>query len=467
MIDIELCCAYCFFEKLHEGHKVLSINDEEELKKENIKIDESSKDFDDKIQKLNNLKNKIENEMIEIDKRYEKVDNEVTKSYEIKIEKLKKEEEDLKEKLKTEVTKIKEKLEINLSNINNLQKICEKILKGIKSSEDEDKNMIKTLSYISKINKNEKEMNLIFQELMKNIKINYIENESIIKYEEYYFNGTPIPQNIAFKDIGINSVKILWNINNINFMNIDKNELKYKIELKKENSNENLKEIIVDKSTNYTINNLESNTNYEIKLCTIYKDAMSSYTKLYKIKTFDSIILSEVEKGNEYLNKLYEWSGYNKMELIYRGTRDGSNSNIFHNKCDNQGPTICLFKNEKGNIFGGYTSISWTSPSSGQYKSANDSFIFTLTNIHGTAPTKYPNTNSKYSVCHYPNHCPTFGGGHDIYIYNDYLNNTSSYSYIGHSYQDVLGKGCSIFTGDANNDNHNFKLKELEVFKLS
>ena len=118
--------------------------------------------------------------MIEIDKRYEKVDNEVTKSYKIKLEKLKKEEDDLKEKLKTEVTKIKEKLEINLSNINNLQKICEKILKGIKSSEDEDKNMIKTLSYISKINKNEKEMNLIFQELMKNIKINYIENESII-----------------------------------------------------------------------------------------------------------------------------------------------------------------------------------------------------------------------------------------------------------------------------------------------
>ena len=174
----------------------------------------------------------------------------------------------------------------------------------------------------------------------------------------------------------------------------------------------------------------------------------------------------EVEKGNEYLNKLYEWSGYNKMELIYRGTRDGSNSNIFHNKCDNQGPTICLFKNDKGNIFGGYTSISWGTDRN--YHSANDSFIFTLTNIHGTAPTKYPNTNSNYSVYHSPNHFPTFGASHhDIYISNDYLNNNNSNSYIGHSYQDVLGKGCSIFTGDANNNNHHFKLKELEVFKLS
>ena len=141
MIDIELCCAYCLFEKLHEGHKVLSINDEKELKKENIKIDDSSKDFDDKIQKLNNLKNKIENEMIEIDKRYEKVDNEVTKSYEIKLEKLKKEEEDLKEKLKTEVTKIKEKFEIYLSEINNLQKTSEKIIKGINSLQNEEKNI--------------------------------------------------------------------------------------------------------------------------------------------------------------------------------------------------------------------------------------------------------------------------------------------------------------------------------------
>ena len=90
---------------------------------------------------------------------------------------------------------------------------------------------------------------------------------------------------------------------------------------------------------------------------------MSNWTKIYKIKTgfFDSVILNEIKKGEEYLNKLYEWTGYKKMELLYRATRDGSDSNIFHNKCDNQGPTICLCKNDKGSIFGGYISSSWTS----------------------------------------------------------------------------------------------------------
>ena len=49
------------------------------------------------------------------------------------------------------------------------------------------------------------------------------------------------------------------------------------------------------------------------------------------------------------------------MELIYRGTRDEKSCKDFHNKCDNKGPIICLYKSEKGYIFGGNVPISWTS----------------------------------------------------------------------------------------------------------
>ena len=188
----------------------MDINDEEALKKENITIDSSTKEFDDKIQNLNKLENTIKNEMLEIDKTYERVDKETTKSYELKREKLKKEEEDLKEKLKTEVTKIKEKLENYLSQTLNLTKKCERIIKGIKSLENEEKNMIKTLSYVSFINKNQKEMDLLNQELMKNLKITFIEEQNSIKYEEYYFNGFPIPKDIEFKDIESTNFRIFW-----------------------------------------------------------------------------------------------------------------------------------------------------------------------------------------------------------------------------------------------------------------
>ena len=91
---------------MHQNHKLIPI-EEEELKKENIIIEESTKEFDENIKKLNKLKDSVEHEMIEIDKAYDKVDKEVTKSYEIKKETLKKEEEDLKDNWKIMLLKLK------------------------------------------------------------------------------------------------------------------------------------------------------------------------------------------------------------------------------------------------------------------------------------------------------------------------------------------------------------------------
>ena len=177
---------------LHEKHKIIRLDDEETLQKENLTINKSTKGFDDNLQKLTNLKNTIENEMIKIDKEYEKTDNETTKSFKLKRDKLNKEEECLKDKLKTEVTKIKENLENYLLQVNNLFKLCEKIKKGVQTLEKGEKNMIQTLSYISKINKNQREVNLLIGSLMKNLEINFNEKESNIEYKEYYFNGIPL-----------------------------------------------------------------------------------------------------------------------------------------------------------------------------------------------------------------------------------------------------------------------------------
>ena len=151
------------------------------------------------------------------------------------------------------------------------------------------------------------------------------------------------------------------------------------------------------------------------------------------------------------------------MELIYRGTRDGMTSNDFHNKCDNKGKTICLFLNEKDNIFGGYSSIPWQN--SGGSKTANDCFLFTLTNIYNTEPAKFPYVKGR-SVYHGPDNGPYFGGNNDLCFYKSFNNNRNR-SCFPDSYKDVLGKGKSIFTGDFNNNNEKFKLKEIEIFKLS
>ena len=61
---------------------------------------------------INNLKEKIEQELVNINNSYDTVFNNVSKSFELKHEKLYQEEKDLIETLQNEVTKIKEKLEI-------------------------------------------------------------------------------------------------------------------------------------------------------------------------------------------------------------------------------------------------------------------------------------------------------------------------------------------------------------------
>ena len=214
------------------------IDDYDSLQKENITIESYTKEFNINNEKTIELKNKIEKELTDIDNLYDKINKEVTETYLAKHEKLIKEENDLKEKLQNEVTKVKEKLENFLSKSNNYIKLSEKIDKGLKVLEKENKeqkNMIKTLSYITKINKTQKDMKLLFQELMRNIKITYQNENNNINFEEYYFNGIPKPKNIEFNDISGDSVNIKWKTDDINILNVDKKQIKYIVEMRKEN----------------------------------------------------------------------------------------------------------------------------------------------------------------------------------------------------------------------------------------
>lgn len=126
--------------------------------------------------------------MIKIDETYDKVDKETTKSFEEKRELLNLEEENLKDKLKNEVTKIKDKFEENMSLIKELLRKCEQIQKGIKNLQKEEKNMIKTLSYISKVNQNQRKIDNLMNSPMKNMNIAFNKDKCIIEYKEYFFN---------------------------------------------------------------------------------------------------------------------------------------------------------------------------------------------------------------------------------------------------------------------------------------
>ena len=77
LIIIVLCCAYCLYKNLHNGHKIIPIEDEETLKKENLNVNDYIKDFDEFSKNVINIKEKIENEIKNINESYEKMDKEL------------------------------------------------------------------------------------------------------------------------------------------------------------------------------------------------------------------------------------------------------------------------------------------------------------------------------------------------------------------------------------------------------
>lgn len=203
----ELCCSLCQFLKPHEGHKLILINDEETLKKENLTLDSISSDFDKVNEQILNLSKEVQEEIIKIDNLYQSTNKKVTGFFEEKRKKLLEEQNNLIDKLKNEVTKTKEKLEKYLSECNEILKNNEKINKGIiKAKNDKDNNLRRTLSYISAVNKNNKKTDLMLNHPLKNLKINFSEKECVINYEEYIFNT-----------IGIKCSNIL-NENDINLL---------------------------------------------------------------------------------------------------------------------------------------------------------------------------------------------------------------------------------------------------------
>lgn len=68
-----------------------------------------------------------------------------------------------------------------------------------------------------------------------------------------------------------------------------------------------------------------------------------------------------------------------QSELLYRKSRDGESYQAFHDKCDNKGPTLTLFKLKTPAkiIIGGYTPLNWDNYT--KWKNDDNTFLFNLT----------------------------------------------------------------------------------------
>jgi hypothetical protein len=203
----------------------------------------------------------------------------------------------------------------------------------------------------------------------------------------------------------------------------------------------------IDTAIGNLTNVFEKNQN---ELCS---NKIPSLLKLGSSITFDSILL----KTNLEQSLLKKWISPELMKpsLLYRGSRDGYTSAIFHQKCDNFQHTITILETNHGKIIGGYSDQTWNHEAN--YKTGEKCFLFSITDRE-----VYPLKNEKRNkaISGDKTYGPWFGDGHDLKIFSEFNTNPGSYSAVGGSY-DAKGTTRPRFGGG-----YNFTVKEIEVFAM-
>ena len=181
-------------------------------------------------------------------------------------------------------------------------------------------------------------------------------------------------------------------------------------------------------------------------------------TSFYQRNIPSKNLIGNIIKNGDQSNLICEWISKNKafrFQLLYRGTEDGDTKEIFHKKCDNQGPNISIIESTDGQIFGGYTSKSWIINNK-NYTPDPESFLFNINNKR-----KYCVSNNR-GLFRDDGYICDFGGDssanfHELWIKNNY------FSYGGNVDN---GKGYNFTNYELSGGKQKFKIKELEVYKV-
>ena len=80
-MNLELCCALCYFRNLHKNHKLIEINDQQILRQNNISLENEVNDLNIIIEEPYNIKEQIMKEIELIDKTYEDLYEEITNCF--------------------------------------------------------------------------------------------------------------------------------------------------------------------------------------------------------------------------------------------------------------------------------------------------------------------------------------------------------------------------------------------------
>ena len=292
-------------------------------------------------------------------------------------------------------------------------------------------NNLEHLIQTMEANNNEREENLE-DEKKENININL---EEQINQEEGKMNNLEEMKD-ALKQ------EIVDNIKNSNSLKYEHNENENEQEQENEYEHENSFEELKNKNNIYLL--LDQNQ------LPFQESTIFSTNEDEKQKEIELII----EWVSPSLLNLPNPPKVLRTKLVYKSEIDGDKSAIFHEKCDNLGPTITIIQTKDGYRYGGYTSVSWEGPEQPEFKVDQDAFIFSLDTVK-----KYECLDPEKSITCFNLFGPNFGDG-TILVPDNFHEKTNAFYQWPSIYN--LSEKCELTFGK----NNKIEIKEYEVYTI-
>ena len=187
------------------------------------------------------------------------------------------------------------------------------------------------------------------------------------------------------------------------------------------------------------------------------------HTSLYKSRILQGLGYKQCKSAAFRIQR--GWLPDKTFSLLYNGSTDGMNAAAFHDLCDNKGPTLTVIKCARGNVFGGYASVSWRSSGlpQGKHIYDSDAFLFTLKGPMGHRCVRFPVQCPRFALIGDRKMGPAFS--QDLYLWSSPGSSTfDRNSYIGFplAYSDALKMDVRAFS-----DSRFFMPEQVEVWAVT
>ena len=287
---------------------------------------------------------------------------------------------------------------------------------------------------------------------LKTLKYEIIEKEEDLSFNLFMPNGQNQLIELNLQKILIDSQSI------INYL-LKENKILKGIITKNSDEISNLKETIFE--LNNKVLNLEQFFNNRITMLENNNIKIEKKIKEENNIFLDSKIVSSIDEIQfilDYIRTDDTSFRFNKLNLLYRGSRDGDSTKTCHLLCDYKTNILIIIYSDNGYKFGGYCKIGFKFDNQKNYTQGkdNNSFIYSI-----NFKRIYPAIKDKY-VIYYDNDSWGLCFTDTLRFHDNFMKN--SYSIIGysaHKFFNDLDKPSVINGGSIY-----FKCKDLEVFQF-